>query len=213
MPDATIKNIIFDLGGVFIDVDYQKTKQAFVDFGIINFDDFYQQSFSNPLFAKLEKGLISPETFYDYFREATATQLTNLEIETAWNAMLGSFRKSSVAILPLLKQRYNIYLLSNTNAIHYKAFGEIYQQEFGNQNFDDHFHKAYYSHLYHERKPETIAYEVILAENNLQKEETLFVDDTMKNITGAQSAGLRTLFIEKDGLVEDALKALVVFKK
>ena len=209
MPDASIKNIIFDLGGVFMNVDYQKTKQAFVDLGIVYFDDLYQQSFSNPLFTKLEKGLISPETFYEQFREATATQLTNLEIETAWNAMLGGFRKSSIAILPLLKQRYNIYLLSNTNDIHYKAFCKIYQQEFGNHNFNDHFHKAYYSHLYHERKPEIEAYEVILTENNLQKEETLFVDDTIKNIAGAQAAGLKTLFINKDALVENVLKEVV----
>lgn len=192
-----------------MNVDYQKTKQAFVDLGIVNFDDLYQQSFSNPLFAKLEKGLITNETFYEQFREATATQLTNLEIETAWNAMLGNFRKSSIAILPKLKQRYNLFLLSNTNDIHYKAFCKIYQQQFGSHNFDDHFHKAYYSHLYHERKPETIAYEVILAENNLNPHETLFVDDTMKNIAGAQAAGLKTLFIQKEVLVEDVLKDVV----
>ncbi|MES2773440.1 MAG: HAD family phosphatase [Bacteroidota bacterium] len=211
MAEPTIKNIIFDLGGVFLDVDYQKTKQAFVDLGIINFDDFYQQSFSNPLFAKLEKGLISPEIFYDYFREATGIPLSNQQIETAWNAMLGSFRKSSVAVLPILKQRYNTFLLSNTNAIHHKAFGEIHQREFGNTDFDDHFHKAYYSHLYHERKPETIAYEVILAENNLEKEETLFIDDTLKNINGALSAGIQVLFLENGALLEDVLKNAIPF--
>ncbi len=208
MQHATIKNIIFDLGGVFLDVDYQKTKQAFVDLGIPNFDDFYQQSFSTPLFNLLEKGVISPETFYNHFREATGTLLTNLEIETAWNAMLGSFRKSSIAILPQLKQRYNIYLLSNTNAIHYKAFCEIYMQEYNNANFNEHFNKAYYSHLYHERKPDLAAYEVILAENNLLKQETLFVDDTMKNIEGASNAGLSVLFLEKTDLLEDVLKEM-----
>lgn len=212
MAEPKIKNIIFDLGGVFLDVDYQKTKQAFVDLGIINFDDFYQQSFSNPLFARLEKGLISPETFYENFRETTSTQLTNQQIQTAWNAMLGSFRRSSVAILPILKRRYQIYMLSNTNAIHYKAFSEIHQQEFGNTHFDDHFHKAYYSHLYHERKPDKTAYEIILAENELQKEATLFVDDTMNNIVGAQEVGMQVLFVEKNQLVELALKGVVVWK-
>ena len=211
MADATIKNIIFDLGGVFVDVDYSKTRQAFIDLGIINFDDFYQQSFSNPLFAQLEKGLISPETFYNHFREATATGLSDEAIKTAWNAMLGSFRVNSLAILPTIKQQFKTYLLSNTNAIHYEAINDIYRHQFGSNHFDDHFHRAYYSHLYHQRKPDVIAYEVILAENNLKKEETLFVDDTMKNIAGAKAAGLQTLFIEKDGLVEDALRGIVLF--
>lgn len=203
-----VKNIVFDLGGVFLDVDYQKTRQAFINFGIINFDDFYQQSFSNPLFTDLEKGLITTDVFYSNFREATASKLTNNQIKYAWNAMLGSFRKSSISILPQLKEQYNIYLLSNTNAIHYEAFTDIYKKGFDNTSFDSHFHKAYYSHLFNERKPEKIAYETILTENNLQAAETLFVDDTMKNIEGAQFAGLQVLYIEKDGLLEDALKMI-----
>ena len=211
MAGATIKNIIFDLGGVFLDVDYQRTKQAFVDMGIVNFDDFYQQSFSNPLFAQLERGLVTPEMFYDHFREATATQLSNEEIKGAWNAMLGSFIRSSVAILPLLKKRYNTYLLSNTNAIHYQAFNNIHQLEYGNLDFDFHFHKTYYSHLFHERKPETLAYEIILRENNLKKEETLFVDDTEKNVAGAKSAGVAILHLKKGELVENALKQFILF--
>jgi len=210
MHTKNIKNIIFDLGGVFIDVDYQKTKQAFVELGIANFDNFYHQSFSNPLFEQLEKGLISPESFYDNFRVLTQTQFSDREIETAWNAMLGSYRKSSIAILPSLKQRYNIYLLSNTNAIHYQAILHIHKAEYGHAGFDLHFHKTYYSHIIYERKPEKVAYEMILEENGLKKEETLFVDDTMKNIDGARLAGLEVFFLEKDVLVEDALMGTIL---
>ncbi|MEO7310180.1 MAG: HAD family phosphatase [Chitinophagaceae bacterium] len=211
MGEPAIKNIIFDLGGVFLDVDYNKTKQAFIDLGIANFNDFYQQSYSDPLFARLEKGLIETDDFYNSFREITGSHLTNKQIATAWNAMMGSFRKCSVAILPGLKNRYNTYLLSNINDIHYRNFGQIFDREFGAGNFDDNFHKTYYSHLFHHRKPDAEAYEYVVRENGLVREATLFVDDTMKNIVAAADAGLRTLFLPKDTLVETLLMEYVAF--
>jgi glucose-1-phosphatase len=202
-----IKNIIFDLGGIFIDVDYAKTRQAFIDLGIHNIDDYYQQSYSNPLFAALEKGLITPLEFYQQFRAATNTQLSNLQIATAWNAMLGQFRPTSIALLPKLSSQYQLYLLSNTNAIHYEGIISIYNHQFGNANFDAFFNKAYYSHLYHERKPDASAYQTILTQNALNSYETLFVDDTPKNIHGATAVGIKTLLVPNNTLVEDLIFA------
>ena len=201
-----IKNIIFDLGGVFLDINYQKTKQAFIDLGIANFDDFYQQSFSNPLFSELERGVIDAGKFYENFRETTGSNASDAEIENAWNAMLGSFRLKSVAILPELKKKYKIYLLSNTNAIHHQSFSKTYRDQTGNDDFDNHFHKAYYSHVMNERKPDAASYEYILKENGLKKEETLFVDDTPKNIDGAIAAGIRVLHLQDGTQLEDAIK-------
>jgi len=210
MDKPAIKNIIFDLGGVILDIDYNKTKQAFIDLGVSNFDDYYQQSFSNPLFTQLEKGLITPVAFYDGLRDATGVNLTDPEIYNAWNAMLGSFRQQSIDLLNQLKNRYRIFLLSNTNAIHHRAFGKIYAGQFGNGDFDSHFEKAYYSHTMHERKPEAASYKYVLHEQNLVAEETLFIDDTYKNIDGAQVVGLQTLFIEHHKPVEVALGEIIL---
>ena len=208
MNSIQIKNIIFDLGGVFLDVDYSKTQQSFIDLGIENFDEFYQQSFSDPLFVQLEKGTITPEIFYDHFRLSTSTILTDEAIKTAWNAMLGKFRKSSIAILQGLKKKFNIYLLSNTNAIHYDAFTQIHYQQFGHRNFDQHFHKTYYSHLIQQRKPDAAAYEIILRENGLRAAEILFIDDTLKNIEGAKATGIKVLHLKNEELLESALANL-----
>ena len=202
---VNIKNIIFDFGGVFINIDYNKTRQGFIDLGIENFDAFYQQSFSNPLFSDLEKGLITPAAFYQGLREQTNTSLSDAQIEKAWSAMLGSFRETSVAALPAWKDQYQIFLFSNTNAIHQPVFLNIYQRQFGKTDFEDLFDVVYYSHNMHVRKPDVESYHYITDKHHLKLEETLFVDDTYKNIEGAQNAGLHTLWLQNDALVEAAL--------
>ncbi len=204
-----IKNIILDLGGVLLNIDFSKTRDALVQYGVTDFDEYYQQAYSSPLFADLERGLLSPDEFYDGFRHATGTTAINAQLEEAWNALLIGFRKKSIAILPSLKQRHNLYLLSNTNAIHYNTFTGMFETQIGGGHFNDLFHKAYYSHLIQQVKPSPSSYLFVTKENNLQPEETLFVDDTFKNIDGAQAVGMQTLWLQKGMLLEEALPALL----
>lgn len=198
-----IKNIIFDLGGVLIDVDYHKTSNAFQALGVQNFDQLYRQSFSNPLFSDLEKGLIDALTFYKTLRETTGILSSDETIETAWNAMLGQFRKESLLFLAVLKKKANIYLLSNTNSIHHKAFTCLYAKAFGNNDFEKCFHKAYYSHIINCRKPDINSYQIILDDNNISAAETLFIDDTKENIVGAEKAGLQTWWLQNGTVIEE----------
>ena len=194
-----VKNIIFDLGGVLINLDYQLTRKAFENLGIANFSDLYTQHHANPLFEQFEVGAIEPEDFYNKLRETTGLTLTNGQIETAWNAMLLDFPAERLQWLDQIKNKYNIYLFSNTNAIHYKAFTTIYAQTAPlaglNPNFNHFFKTAYYSHTLKQRKPEVAAFEAVLQDANLDPAHTLFIDDTISNIEGAQKAGLQTIFL------------------
>lgn len=194
-----VKNIIFDLGGVLINLNYQLTRKAFEDLGIEDFDAFYTQHAANPLFEKLEVGAIEPEAFYDQLRVATRLTLTNSQIETAWNAMLLDFPVERLKWLSQIKNKYNIYLFSNTNAIHYNAFIHTYRQfaaQIGlDTNFEHFFKTAYYSHTLGQRKPELAAFEAVIQDAKLDPSQTLFIDDTLLNIEGAQKAGLQTIFL------------------
>lgn len=191
-----IKNIIFDLGGVFIQIHYQKTSDAFKNLGILNFDDFFKQDFSNDLFEKLEAGFITPTEFYAQFRELTNTNLTDAEIEIAWNAMLGNFWQDRLDWLEAISRKYNIFLFSNTNEIHYKAFTKQYQEQNSTRKpLNEFFIKAYYSQTMGLRKPTVESYNFIINEQNLNPSETLFIDDTLKNIEGAKLALLQTLHL------------------
>ena len=202
-----VKNIIFDLGGVLINLNYQLTRKAFEDLGVEDFDAFYTQHKANPLFENLEVGAIEPEAFYEALKEATGLTLSNDQLETAWNAMLLDFPIERLLWLDQIKNKYNIYLFSNTNAIHYKAFTSIYAETAPliglNTDFNHFFKTAYYSHTLRQRKPELAAFEAVLAKSGLDAAQTLFIDDTISNIEGAQKAGLRTIFLSGGLTVQD----------
>ena len=191
----TFKNIIFDLGGIFLTINYQKTADAFKELGVKNFDELYAQHHASTLFENLETGKIFAADFYEQFRILSNTALLDNEIETAWNAMLGGFPIERIDWLKEIKQRYNVYLYSNTNAIHYQAFMNIYEQTIGEGNFNSHFVKAYYSHEYGFRKPYASSYNQLLQRENLIASETIFIDDTLVNIEGAAEIGLQTLHL------------------
>lgn len=199
-----IKNIIFDLGGVLLNIDYQRTRQAFIDMGVTDFDHYYQQSHSNVLFSKLETGEIEPTEFYEQLRQTTGLPLTDQMIQDAWNAMLLDFRSESIKWLAGLKSQYRLFLFSNTNAIHLAAFRNIHFRQFGHHGFDDHFEKAWYSHEFGLRKPHVASYQALLQKHALAANETLFVDDTLSNIEGAAKAGMQTFWLQPGMQVENA---------
>lgn len=190
-----IKNIIFDLGGIFMNIDFHLTEEAFKQLGVTNFSTMFTQHHANDLFENLETGKIIPEEFYEAFRQATGKPLTNTQIKNAWNALLLNFPKERISWLDNIRKKYHVYLFSNTNIIHYDAFIEIFQQNTGQPSLNQYFIKAYYSHTLGLRKPYVNAYEYILKEQNLIAAETLFIDDTYKNIEGAQEAGLQTIHL------------------
>jgi FMN phosphatase YigB (HAD superfamily) len=205
----TIKNIIFDLGGVLMDISFAKTRDAFMQSGVSNFDDYFQQSHSNQLFLDLETGRITPAKFYEKFRTDSGTMLSDDTIMGNWNALLGSFRVQSIDMLSTLKEKYKLFLFSNTNLIHYEAFIQSYTIQFGHKNFNELFDKAYYSHDMNQRKPDPASFSYIILENNLLAGETLFIDDSYVNIEGAQKAGLQTLWLQNGMLIENVLPAVL----
>ncbi len=190
-----IKNIIFDLGGIFIEIYFPKTEHAFKTLGVPNWSEFYTQSTASALFEKLETGKITPEEFYEGFRKESGVDLTDEQIRDAWNAMLGTFAPERLEWLERIRKQYNIYLYSNTNWIHYIAFQKIFRECTGKQNFDDYFIKAHYSNELGLRKPYPSSYRKLLEIEKLKPNETLFIDDTAKNIEGAKQAGLQTILL------------------
>ena len=191
-----VKNIIFDLGGVLLTLDYSKTEQSFINLGVANFNELYNQQKASPLFEQLETGKIDNEAFYQQFKKIANVNLADADMEVAWCAMLGHFPNKVLIWLDEIRQKYNIYLFSNTNRIHHQAFQKIYQQQTGKENFDDFFIKAWYSHDLGLRKPYTQAFTKLLEIENLAPGETLFIDDSLVNVEGAKKAGLQTIWLQ-----------------
>lgn len=198
-----IKNILFDFGGVLFNLNFNKTFDAFHKLGFGNFEEMYSQFTANPLFEELETGKISDHTFYETLQAAAPGPVSHTQIKDAWNAMLLGFRKTSLDYLHILKKDYNLFLLSNTNAIHYDFFTGLLKWETGYDNLDDFFTKAYYSHLIGFRKPDVEAFEYILNDAGITAGETLFIDDTYTNFPNAKLLGITTHHLLDGQLIED----------
>jgi|JI71714BRNA_FD_contig_21_5533159_length_891_multi_6_in_0_out_0_1 FMN phosphatase YigB (HAD superfamily) len=196
MMSKPIKNIIFDLGGVFLNIDFSLTSKAFIDLGVLQFNEMFTQHFSNPLFELLETGKINEEEFYIAFRKESKTNLNNEQIKQAWNALLLDFPKERIDWLKSISKKYRIFLFSNTNQIHYESFIEKFGMQHPGEDFNSLFIKAYYSQFLGLRKPYPESFQSILDEQGLLAEETLFIDDTLKNIEAAQQLGLQTIHLK-----------------
>jgi glucose-1-phosphatase len=197
-----IKNIIFDLGGVLLNLDYQLTKEAFVQLGVQDYDNHFTQADQVTLFDAFETGKISEQEFHKELRKLTGINFYEEEILIAWNAMLLDFPIQRKNLLLNLKKHFKTSLLSNTNETHIRAFTKTIQKDIGLEALDPLFHSVYYSSEIGLRKPTEEAFKYVLEQNNYVAEETLFLDDSAQHLVGAKKCGIRTVHIT-DRTVEE----------
>lgn len=192
-----IKNIIFDLGGVILNIDYNLTIRAFTDLGVKNFEKLYSQAQQDKLFDQFETGKISPAMFRFRLKKYLPEKISDYEIKKAWCAMLLNFPHERLEFLIKLKNKYRLFLLSNTNGIHFKEFTRILKSERHWKTWNRLFEKEYYSHLVGLRKPDQKIFKLLLRENDLKPSETLFIDDSAQNLSGAKAIGIKTHLLKK----------------
>lgn len=200
VPTSTI---IFDLGGVIIDLSPENTAIAFAGLAGISQRDVYHVYQTNDAFNAFEKGEINNDEFRNFIRKTFSITSPDIEIDHCWNAMLVGLPVQKLKLLEKLKTQFRIYLLSNTNGIH---LSHIENVMLNGASLDPYFHKAYYSHKIKMRKPDSIIFEYVLADNMLEPLQTVFLDDNKENIEAAKSVGIQTIHITHPDLVFDIFK-------
>lgn len=180
-----IKNIIFDLGGVILDTEVKKSIAAFASLDI-NFPKVATPEFWKNLNAI---GSYSLGDFSKSICTSTLKHVTNQQIETAWIALLIDFNARRMTFLENLSQNYFLYLFSNTDAIHTKAFEEKCRIQM-HRKLGSYFKQTFYSQNIMLRKPNVFAFKKVIQLANIKPEETLFIDDKIENVKGARQAGL-----------------------
>jgi len=200
---SKLRNIIFDLGGVLLNIDYQATASAFHQLGVPDFNIWFSQYHANELFSGLETGIQEEEAFVKQIQSLLPNPVSANAILDAWNAMLLDFRSSSIAFLPQLAKTHRLFLLSNTNEIHLRAFQTKYETVYDGKKLDDLFEAAYYSHRIGFRKPSPESFQFVLNTNRLQPQETLFIDDSLPNIEAAQTLGIKTIHLLQGLFIEE----------
>jgi putative hydrolase of the HAD superfamily len=206
----SVKAVIFDLGGVLINLAPERTRAAFEQLGIGDFDRLFTVYHATPLFDQLETGHVGPEAFVQALRKELPEDVTDKAVIDAWNAMLLDFRINSLRFVETLNAQLPVFLYSNTNIIHYASFQQTLRDTTPYHTLDMLFRKAYYSHKIGHRKPDPGGYQHILAEQGLEANRTLFVDDNKSNIEGAMALGLQTLHLLPGETVESTLHQLLI---
>lgn len=192
----TYKNIVFDLGNVLLRIDVSLSEFAFAQHGLNNFSYLYSLAKQTELFDKLEVGQISEDEFYSELRHLSNTNLSNDTIKTCWNALIIGFFPQRIQVLKKLKNEYRIFILSNTNIIHYQHYTNMLKEQGLGLSLESLVDKAYFSHEIKMRKPNKDIFNYLVQDAQIQASETLFVDDSKVNILSAAEMGFKTLFLE-----------------
>jgi HAD superfamily hydrolase (TIGR01509 family) len=193
---SNIKNILFDLGGVILDINVQATLKQFYELGFPAELMQFPNSMTTDLYFKYETGKLNTEQFRNQIRKAAGVEMTDRAFDEAWNAMLVRFPEERVALLKELSKRYKLYMLSNTSALHVKVFEKMYLDSAG-ESMHQVFDKIYYSHEIGWHKPDREAWEYVIKDAGIKAEETLFLDDNIHNIKASQELGFQAIHIHE----------------
>lgn len=184
-----IKALIFDLGGVLINLDYGKTAHAFEELGVKDFSDLYSQASQTELFSDFETGKISAQRFINelliYLPKGTSPN----KVVRAWNEMILDVPLKSIKLLENLNKIYPVILLSNTNELHVPVVRKEWAKV-TDLPMEHYFQKIYFSHEIGMRKPNQEIFAEVCKRENITPENTLFIDDTLQHIEGAKKSGL-----------------------
>lgn len=206
-----ITTLIFDLGGVILNLDQERTFRAFMNLGA----KLEEINKGSDIFNEFETGKIDADTFRSYFLQVLKNQVSTQQVDDAWNAMLLDLPAHRLELLKKLRKRFRIFLLSNTNSIHIDSFNKYLIQYHSGLDWMGLFDKVYYSYEIGHRKPDRSIYEYVLNEQGLRAGECIFIDDSKPNLTGAREAGLHVVWAKKpldDDLVEEINDLVAAFK-
>ena len=190
-----ISTLIFDLGGVIVDLDLAKCIQNFKELGLENIEQYLSNFGQKDFFMQFEKGQIGIPAFRNEIRKLAGIELTDAQIDEAWCSFLTQIPVEKLHLLSELKKKYRILLLSNTNPLHIQTAVAAEFSKTG-KTMQDFFDKCYLSYEMGMVKPDVEIFEALLADAQVKAEECLFLDDGKKNIDTAAALGIQTYWVK-----------------
>jgi putative hydrolase of the HAD superfamily len=207
-----IKIIIFDFGGVICDLDINKTVEKFKAFGPskpgFKVSAEKQNRNFEMLVEQIERSRITPQQFRDSIRNHYISEPSDPDIDDAWNAMLTGIPPERIKLLENIRKNYRVFLLSNSNEIHYQKYLADFKEKYGYEDFSSLFEKTYFSFRINLIKPDKDVFEFVLADSGLNPGETLFIDDMLKNVEAARQVGINGYHLKPGEDILDLFSAL-----
>ena len=194
---AGLRNLLFDLGGVIINLDRQRCVDALTALGDEKADEMLDLSVQRGTLMDLEEGKISPSDFLKRMRQKIGKAVSDEEIVHALNELLIGIPLDRLTLLRKLRQRFNVMMLSNTNPIMFDTkIAECFAQE--GLSITDYFDDVYLSYRLKSCKPDSAIFKKVIKLSRIVPQETLFFDDSQKNLDAAASLGFKTFLVTPD---------------
>ncbi|MEM6738088.1 MAG: HAD family phosphatase [Bacteroidota bacterium] len=187
--------IIFDFGNVLIDLDYPRIIQEFKKVATKNQHNIRKLIMDSKVMMKFETGEIGPEKFRSSVNKILGMDLSEENFDQIWNCMLKSITKERMDKVLKIKDRFDTYILSNSNVLHEIAFEEMVMEATGEPSIREYVRKTYFSHEVGMRKPNHDIYEFVIEDINNYASRMLFLDDRLDNIEAARAAGMKAIQI------------------
>lgn len=189
------KALIFDMGGVLVDLDIEDCKRAFKeDLGFYRIDEIIDPCHQKGIYGDLEEGVISPEEFRKAVLAESRPGACPEDVDKAMWHILTGIEPYKVQMLKRLAQSYDLYMLSNNNAICLPRSRRIFAE--AGIPLENIFRKCYFSFEMRALKPSEAFYKAVMEDIGTEPENMLFVDDSQKNVDGAVAAGLPAVYYE-----------------
>lgn len=188
------ETLIFDLGNVIIDLDFNRTESELSEFGL---SFLHASATDHEKFLEFEIGSISENDFLDYFIQRSKHPVNTVDLVQAWTAMLSDIPPERLHMLTELKNKYQTLILSNTNCMHVRWFNDHLARHHHINSFSELVHKAYYSNEVGMRKPDPEIFKFIIQDKGLIPDNTYFFDDDPENIRSAQMLGIQSFQVLK----------------
>lgn len=191
MVNKGIKNFLIDFGGVLIDLDRERCIHNFKKLGLEKVEELLNIYHQQDVFMQQEKGLITSSEFREEIRSMIGKPISDKQIDAAWNSFLVGIPTYKLDLLLKLREKYVVYLLSNTNEIHWKW---SCKHAFLHRTFkvEDYFEKIYLSFEMKMMKPEPEIFKAVIEDAGIDPKETFFIDDSEMNCKVAQELGIST---------------------
>lgn len=191
MKEKGIKNLLVDFGGVLINLNRQRCIDNFKQLGLNDADQLLSVFHQQGVFMQQEKGLITSAEFRDSIREKIGKEVTDQQIDAAWNSFLMDIPTYKLDLLLRLREKYVVYLLSNTNDIHWRW---SCKHAFPYRGFraEDYFEKIYLSYEMKMMKPDAEIFEAVLSDAGIAAKQTFFIDYSEANCQTARALGIST---------------------
>lgn len=187
-----IKNIVFDLGGVLIDLSHDQAVRRFEEIGVVDAAQLLDPYEQKGIFLEVENGTITADGYCQKLREHTGKDLSYEEIKHAWLGFIVDVPQYKLDHLLKLREHYNVYLLSNTNPIIQEGWARTGQFSAAGRPIGDYFDKMYTSYEVGVTKPDRKIFDYMIADSGLIPSETLFVDDAKSNVEVGRNLGFQT---------------------